>query len=76
LNGLNNYDLKNLYFSSIIIINRRMGWAGEKRNAYKIFLGKSDGNRLLGRPGRRWGDNIKMNFKEIGREGGFMCLRM
>jgi hypothetical protein len=39
---------------------------GEKRNAYRILVGKSEGKRPLGRPGRRWVDNIKMDLKEIG----------
>jgi hypothetical protein len=33
----------------------------EKRNAYRILVGKPDGKRPLGRPRRRWVDNIKMN---------------
>jgi hypothetical protein len=39
---------------------------GEKRNAYRIFVRKPEGNRPLGRPRRRCVDNIKMNLKEIG----------
>jgi hypothetical protein len=39
---------------------------GEKRNAYGILVGKLRGKRPLGRPRRRWVDNIKMNFREIG----------
>jgi hypothetical protein len=41
---------------------------GEVRNAYKILVGKPEGKRPLGRPGRRWEDNIRMNFREIGWE--------
>jgi hypothetical protein len=45
-----------------------MGWAystnGPKRNAYRILVGKSEGKRPLGRPRRRWVDNIKMNLRE------------
>jgi hypothetical protein len=37
----------------------------EKRNAYKIMVGKQEGRRPLGRPRRRWVDNIKMDLKEI-----------
>jgi hypothetical protein len=37
----------------------------EMRNAYKIFVGKSEGKRPLGRPRRRWKDNIRMNLREI-----------
>jgi hypothetical protein len=38
---------------------------GEKRNPYRIFVGKPEGKRPLGRPGRKWVDNIKMDLKEI-----------
>jgi hypothetical protein len=49
-----------------------MRWTGNvariraKRNAYKILVGKPEGKRLLGRPRRRWEDNIKMDLREIG----------
>jgi hypothetical protein len=39
---------------------------GEKRNAYRLLVGKPEGERPLGRPRRRWVDNIKMEFLEIG----------
>jgi hypothetical protein len=54
--------------------SRRMRWAGhvarmgEKTNAYRIMVGKLDGNRRLGRPRHRWVDNIKINLRE--REDG------
>jgi hypothetical protein len=60
-----------LYSSpSIIRMNksRKMKWAGEVArswesiNAYRILVGKPDGNRPLGRPRRRWVDNIKMDL--------------
>jgi hypothetical protein len=35
---------------------------GEKRNAYRLLVGKPEGKRSLGRPRRRWVDNIKMDF--------------
>jgi hypothetical protein len=38
---------------------------GEKRNAYMILVGKPEGKRPLGRPRRRWEDNIKMDLREI-----------
>jgi hypothetical protein len=38
----------------------------EKRNAYRILVGKSEGKRPLGRLRRRWVDNIKMDLREIG----------
>jgi hypothetical protein len=42
---------------------------GEKRNVYRILVGKPEGNRPLGRPRRRWVDNIKMDLREIGWDG-------
>jgi hypothetical protein len=42
---------------------------GEKRNAYRILVGNPEGKRPLGRPRRRWLDNIKMNLREIGWDG-------
>jgi hypothetical protein len=41
----------------------------EKRNAYRILVGKSEGKRPLGRPRRRCVDNIKMDLREIGWYG-------
>jgi hypothetical protein len=38
----------------------------EKRNSYKILVGKPKGKRALGRPRRRWVGNIKMDLKEVG----------
>jgi hypothetical protein len=52
--------------------SRRIRWTGhvvrigEKRNAYRIVVGKSEGNRLLGRQRRRWVDNVKIYLREIG----------
>jgi hypothetical protein len=43
---------------------------GEKRNAYRILVENLEGKRLLGRPRRRWVDNIKMDLREIGWDGG------
>jgi hypothetical protein len=48
-----------------------MKWTGhierkrEQRNAYRILVGKPEGKRPLGRPRRRWVNNIKMNLREI-----------
>jgi hypothetical protein len=39
---------------------------GEKRNAYRILVGKPEGERPLGRPRSRWENNIRMDLKEIG----------
>jgi hypothetical protein len=50
-----------------------MRWAGhvarmgEKRNAYSLLVGKPEGKRPLGRPRRRWLDNIRMDLVEVGR---------
>jgi hypothetical protein len=54
-----------------MIKSRRISWAvnvarmRDKRNAYRIFMGKPEGKRPLGRPERRWEDNIKMDIREI-----------
>jgi hypothetical protein len=42
---------------------------GEKRNAYRILVVKPEGKRALGRPTRRWVDNIKMDLREIEWDG-------
>jgi hypothetical protein len=42
---------------------------GEKRNAYRILVGKPEGKRLLVRPRRMWVDNIKMDLRDIGWSG-------
>jgi hypothetical protein len=58
-----------------MIKSRRMRLAehvarmGEKRNAYRILVGKPEGKRPLGRPRRRWVGNIKMDLREIGWDG-------
>jgi hypothetical protein len=68
-------ELHDLYSSpSIIRIikSRRMRWAGhearmgEKRNAYRVLVGKPEGKRPLERPRRRWVDNIRMDLGELG----------
>jgi hypothetical protein len=75
---LHNEELHSLYSSPSIIRmikSRRMRWAGhvapmgEKRNAYRVFVGKPAGKRPLGGPRRRWVDNIKMDLKEIRWDG-------
>jgi hypothetical protein len=39
---------------------------GEKRRAYRVLMGTSEGRRTLGRPRHRWKDNIKMNLQKVG----------
>jgi hypothetical protein len=72
---LHNEELHGLYSSPSIvrvIKARRMRWAGhvarmgEVRGAYNILVGRPEGMRPLGRPRRRWEDNIKMDLREIG----------
>jgi hypothetical protein len=45
------------------------GKYADKRNAYRILVGKPEGKRPLGRPRRRWVDNIEIDRKEIGWDG-------
>jgi hypothetical protein len=68
-------ELRDLYSSPSIIRvikSRRMRWAGhvaqmgEKRNAYRLLAGKPEEKRPLGRPRRRWVDNIRMGLGEVG----------
>jgi hypothetical protein len=48
---------------------------GEKRNAYRLLVGKPDGKKPLGRPRRRWMDNIRMNLGEVGwGDVDWICL--
>jgi hypothetical protein len=75
---LHNEELHILY-SSIRVIrmikSMRMRWEGhvvqigEKRNAYRILVGNSEGKRPLGRPRCRWVENMKMDLEEIGLDG-------
>jgi hypothetical protein len=44
---------------------------GEKSNAYRILVGKQEGQRPLGRRRRKWVDNIKMDLRETGWDGMF-----
>jgi hypothetical protein len=72
---LYNEELHGLYSSPSIvrvIRARRMRWAGhvarmgEVKGAYNILVGRPEGRRLLGRPRRRWKDNIMMGRRKIG----------
>jgi len=42
---------------------------GERRGVYRVLVGKPEGMRPLGRPRRRWEDNIKMDLQEVGCGG-------
>jgi hypothetical protein len=59
----------------IVVKSRRMRWPGhvarmgEKRNAYRVLVGKPEGKRPLGIPRRRWVDNIIMDLREIEWDG-------
>jgi hypothetical protein len=75
---LHNDELHNLYSSPDIvrmIKSRRMRWAehvarmGEGIGVYGVLVGRPEGKRPLGRPRRRWEDNIKMSIREIEIDG-------
>jgi hypothetical protein len=70
---LHNEKFSDLYFLSNIVRvvkSRRMRWAGhvarmeEWRGVHRALVGKPEGKRILGRPRRRWEDNIKMDLQE------------
>ena len=42
---------------------------GERRGVYRVLVGKHEGKKPLGRPRRRWEDNMKMDFQELGCVG-------
>jgi len=72
---LHNEELNDMYCSPNIvrvIKSRRMKWAGhvarmgEKRGVYRVLVGKPEGKRPLGRPRRRWVDNIRMDLQDVG----------
>jgi len=69
-------ELNDLYFSPSIvrvIKLRRMRWVGhvacmgERRGVYRVLVRKPEGKRQLGKPRRRWEENIKLNLQEVGR---------
>ena len=63
-----------------MVKSRRMRWAGhvarmgEGRGVYRFLVGKPEGKRPMGRPRRRWEDNIKMDLQEVGRGADWMEL--
>jgi hypothetical protein len=71
---LHNEELNNLYsLPNIVRVvkSKRMRWAGhvarmgEGRGVHRVLVGKPEGKRPLGRPRRRWEDNIKMDLQEV-----------
>jgi hypothetical protein len=75
---LHNDELHSLYSSPNIvrvIKSRRMGWTRhvarmeEGRGVYRVLVGRPEGKRPLGRPRRKWEDNIKLDLREIGIDG-------
>jgi hypothetical protein len=75
---LHNDELHDLYSSLNIvrvIKSRKMRWAGHVagmgvgRGVYRVLDGRPEGKRPLGRPRRRWEDNIKMDLREVGIDG-------
>jgi hypothetical protein len=60
-----------------MIKSRRLRWAGhvarmgERRGAYRALVGKPEGRRPLGRPRRRWEDNIQRDLREVGWGGAW-----
>ena len=71
---LHNEELNDLYSSPNIvrvIKSRKMRWVGHvarigEEGLYRVLVGKPEGKRPLGRPRRRWVDNIKMDLQEVG----------
>ena len=59
-----------------VIKSRRMRWAGhvarmeEGRSVHKVLVRKPEGKRPLGRPRRRWEDNVKMDLEKLARDCG------
>jgi hypothetical protein len=53
----------------MMMISEACDTHGTERNAYKILVGKPERNRPLGRPRRRWKDNIRTDLREIVWEG-------
>jgi len=73
-------DLNSLPSIARVVKSRRMRWTGhvarmgEGRGVHRVLVGKPEGKRPLGRPRRRWEDNIKMDLREVGGGGDWMVL--
>jgi len=75
---LHSEELNDLYSSpniARVIKSRRMRWPGhvarmgDRRGVYRVLVGKPEARSPLGKTRRRWGDNIKMDFQEVGCVG-------
>ena len=51
-----------------------MARMGEGRGVHRVLVGKPEGKMSLGKPRHRWGDNIKVDLQEVGRDGDWMEL--
>jgi hypothetical protein len=67
-----NLTLKDTSFIGRVGVMCRLRWMGhvarmgEGRGVYRVLVGKSEGKRPLGRPRRRWEDNVRMDLQEVG----------
>ena len=78
---LHKEELRDLYSlpNIVRVVKSRMRWAGHVarmggRGVHRVLVGKPEGKRPLGRPRRRWEDNIKMDLQEVGGSGDWMEL--
>ena len=79
---LHNKEFNDLYFSLTVfrVIKLRMRWVVhvsrmvEMRGVFRVLVGKAEGKRPLGRPRRRWEDNIMMDIQELGGGQGLIFL--
>jgi hypothetical protein len=75
---LHNQELHDLYSlpNIVRVVKLRMRWTGhaarigKERVVHSMLVGKPEGKRPLGRPRRKWDDNIMMDLQEVGRGGG------
>jgi hypothetical protein len=73
---LHNEELNDLYSNIVRVVkSRRIRWAGhvarmgEERGVHRVLVGKPEGKKQMGRPKRRWEDNIKIDLQEVGGGG-------